>query len=61
MTAPDPKDLQERVDELGEEIDETAERAEQPKLDIPEVTQERTFKDPEGDGEPTGGDSAMTG
>lgn len=53
--------MQERVDELGEEIDETAERAEQPKLDIPEVTQERTFKDPEGDGEPTEGDNAMTG
>lgn len=58
---PDAEEMQERVDELGEDIEETAERAEEPKLDLPEVTQDRTLKDPEGDGEPTEGDSAMTG
>lgn len=58
---PNPDEMQDRVDELGEDIDEAHEQADEPKLDLPEVTQDRTFRDPDGDGDPDGPSNVMTG
>lgn len=58
---PNPDEMQDRVDELGEDIDEAREQADEPKLDVPEVQQDRSLIDPDGDGDTDGPTNVMTG
>ena len=58
---PNTDDMQDRVDELGEEIDEAQKQAEEPKVDLPEVQQDRSLIDPDGHGDPDGPTNAMPG
>ncbi|MGV3758068.1 MAG: hypothetical protein ACO1PW_00805 [Actinomycetota bacterium] len=58
---PDTDAMQDRLDEMGAEIDEAHDEADDPKLDLPEVQQDRSFIDPDGDGDPDGPSSVMTG
>lgn len=63
MTDKDPNldDMQDRLDDLGEQIDDAHDEADDPKLDLPEVQQDRSFIDPDGDGDADGPTNVMTG
>jgi len=63
MTDKDPNldEMQDRLDDMGEEIDDAHDEADDPKLDVPEVQQDRSFIDPDGDGDTDEAPNAITG
>lgn len=60
MTTPDPDEMQERLDDLGEDIEATRRRAEEGGT-IPDSTPEPTFIDPDADGDSDEAPNAISG
>lgn len=60
MTTPDPDEMQERVDELGEEIDAARRQAVEDGL-LPDPHPRPTFIDPDGDGDDGAAPNAISG
>jgi hypothetical protein len=60
MTTPDPDEMQERLDDLGDDIDATRRQAEEDGL-LPDSTPEPTFIDPDGDGDDGEAPNAISG
>jgi len=60
-TDPDTEAMQARLDRMEDEIEDAHERADDPGLDLPEVQQERSLIDPDGDGDSDEAPNAMGG
>lgn len=60
MTTPDPDEMQEGLDELGDDIEATRRQAEEDGI-LPDSTPEPTFIDPDGDGDAAAAPNAISG
>jgi hypothetical protein len=60
MTTPDPDEMQDRLDELGDDIEATRRQAEEDGL-LPDSTPRPTFIDPDGDGDSDEAPNAISG